>query len=34
MRQDMVQVVHRLGQAKTEEITQTIEKDIITALQE
>ena len=34
MREDMVQVVHRLAQAKVEEITQTIEKDIITALQE
>ena len=34
MREDMVQVVHRLAQARAEEITQTIEKDIIAALQE
>ena len=34
MREDMVQVVHRLGQARAEEITQAIEEDILTALQE
>ncbi len=34
LRTDMLQVAHRLAQAKTEEITQAIEKDIVVALQE
>ena len=34
MRADMVQVVTRLGEAKTEQITQGIEEDIMTALEE
>ena len=34
MREDMEQVVHRLAQAKVDEITQAIEKDILAALQE
>ena len=33
IREDMVRVVHRLGQARVDEFTQTIEKDIIAALQ-
>ncbi|MFZ5828732.1 MAG: hypothetical protein ACOY3P_01525 [Planctomycetota bacterium] len=34
MREDMLQVVHRLAQARVEQITQAIELDIIAALEE
>ena len=34
MREDMEQAAHRLGQARVDRITQTIEEDILTALQE